>query len=278
MSKLPPREEVAPQVSEEEAFSKAARTYERWISKNAHPESKSIVAEVEGLLVRPATELLFAGLSLLSGQDFGQTKGRALALHCFAADHLLWGWFCAVIAQPRVSLTLSRGAAEASIFAVHCTTTSPEIFGEIWDSGKGTGGKVLSLLQGVPDQLEKHLRIAWKITAPLGHASPIPVMSALTSFQDADTIGRGLAVGGEYAGPMDEATLRNLGNTYGLVSAACVQALSFCFHDELKPFPRWSRQYSKLMDTLQMQVPIPKELQPHIPRLREKLRKMGIGD
>jgi len=96
-------------------------------------------------------------------------------------------------------------------------------------------------VRGVPDQLEKHLRIAWKITAPLGHASPVLVMSALTSFQDAEAIGRGLAVGGEYAGPMDEATLRNLGNTYGLVSAACVQALSFCFHDELKPFPRWSR-------------------------------------
>jgi hypothetical protein len=28
----------------------------------------------------------------------------------------------------------------------------------------------------------------------------------------------------------------------------------------------------------QMQVPIPKELQPHIPRLRQKLRKMRIGD
>lgn len=277
MSKLPPREEVASQVSEDEAFSKAARTYERWISKNAHPESKSIVAEVEELLVRPATELLFAGLSLLSGQDFAQPKSRAVALACFAADHLLWGWFCAAIIQPRISLTLSRGAAEASIFAVH-SVSSPEDFREVWGSRGGTGGAVLKRLQGVPERLKQHLRIAWVMTAPFGHASPVPVTSALTSFQDGEAIGVGLPVAGDYAGPMDGATLRNLGNLYGLVSVACVQALSFCVPDELKPYARWSSGYSELLERLQKQVPISPELQPHIPRLNERLRKLGLRD
>jgi len=277
MSKLPPREEVAPQVSEDEAFSKAARTYESWISKNAHPDSKSIVAELEELVVRPATELLFAGLSLLSGQDFAQPKNRAVALFCFAADHLLWGWFCAVIAQPRVSLTLSRGAAEASIFAVH-SVSSPEDFREVWGSRGGTGGAVLHRLQGVPDELKRHLRIAWVMTAPFGHASPIPVTSAVTSFQDGEAIGRGLPVAGDYAGPMDGAVLRDLGNTYSLVSVACVQALSFCVSAELKPYPEWARRYSDLLATMKMQVPTPRRLQPHIPRLNERLRKMGLLD
>jgi hypothetical protein len=277
MSDLPPREEVAPQVTEDEAFSKAERTYDRWISANAHPESKSIVAEMEGLLVRPATELLFAGLSVLSGQDFAQPKNRAVALACFAADHLLWGWFCAVIAQPRISLTLSRAAAEASIFAVH-GVSSPEDFRKIWGSRGGTGGAVLQRFQGVPDELKQRLRMAWVMTAPFGHASPIPVMSGLTSFQDGESIGAGLPVAGDYAGPMDAAVLHNLANLYGLVSVVCVQSLSFCVADELKPYPRWARQYSDILARLKMQVPIPPELQPHIPRLNEQLRKLGLRE
>lgn len=93
-----------------------------------------------------------------------------------------------------------------------------------------------------------------------------------------ETIGAGLTVAGEYAGPTDAATLRNLGNVYGLVSVACVEAMSFCLHEELKPYPRWSRQYSEVREALQRQVPIPEKLKPHIPRLRERLKKMGIGE
>lgn len=275
MAELPPRAEVAPVVSPAEAFARATETYERWITTNTHPESREVVAEIESLLFRPSTELLLAGLNFLSGQDFPPPMNRTVALACFAADHLLWGWFCAVICHPRVSLTLSRAAAEASIFAVY-SVSSPKEFREVWGSRKGTGGAVLPELRNIPPQLHRHLRAAWLITAPFGHASPVPVTSALTSFRDGTRTGLGLAIGGQFAGPMDAAVLHNLGNAYSLVSIASVEAMDFCLSGELEAFPAWQERFSELQERLQMRVPVPSYLEEHLPELRARLKKMGI--
>jgi hypothetical protein len=76
---------------------------------------------------------------------------------------------------------------------------------------------------------------------------------------------------------MDASVLQNLANVYSLVSITCIEALDFCLTDELRPFPRWADKYSELMKRLQMQVPIPADLEPHIPELRRRLKKLGIS-
>ncbi len=269
--KLPSREEVAPTLTEAEAFESAEKTYNQWITANAHPESKEIVRELEAVVLKPAFELHLGGLNVLSGQDFSETPRLSVALACFAADHLLWGWFSSVIAHPRVSLTLSRGAAEASIFQVF-SVHSPADFQKVWNSRQGTGGSVLRRLDSIPSELFQRLRTAWLITAPLGHASVLPVTSAFTSFQDGGQIGRGLAFAGRFGGPLDEEVLRNLCNLYTMVAVTCVEALAFSLKEELRDFRQWHEKYQVLRETLNRQVPIPSHIEENLAELRARLK------
>jgi hypothetical protein len=261
--------DVARRMSEREAFRTASRLYTDWIRRNTPPEAAAITAVGEKILFRPAMLLQLAGLNLMSGTEMPQPTGLATSFACFAVDHLLWGWFSLAIGHPRVSLTLSRAAVEAAIFQVAATHDHVR-FKKHWDSSHGTGGAVLRSLHGLPADLAWFLRSAWTLTVPLGHASRIPVTSALTTFRDGDVLRTGLTFAGQYAGPMRAEVLKQVANVFGFVAHGCVHAMRFSLRPHMRHTTEWDKKLDDLRVATTRRSHVPKRMQSHFARFREK--------
>jgi len=89
---VPPLSDVTRQFSGDEAFSHATALYKRFVSTIIPSPSAQIVANMESNVFRPATELQFAGLSLIAGKELENSILYSVSLACFAVDHLLFGW------------------------------------------------------------------------------------------------------------------------------------------------------------------------------------------
>jgi hypothetical protein len=273
---LPSREDVARPFSEAEAFKHARRLYHDLITDTIPPAASLIVADREMKIFRPACELQFAGLSMLSGRHFPKPQAVVVSLCCFTVDHLVSGWTSACSGQPRVASTLVRAAVEASIFAMAAHEDYPA-FERVWTTPKGTGGAVLRSLKRVPKSTRVLVEEAWKMVVPLGHASVVPVMSARGTFLDGAKQAIGISFAGQFAGPLDAGLLRSLVNLYCLASIVAVDAMNISLQPMFTETEQWRGLYRKLTATLEERMPIPKHLEPYMDQILEMRRRSAGG-
>lgn len=265
---LPNREAVATIWSETEAFDRATRLYEFLITARTPPGSAPIVAEAESAFFRPACELQLAGLCLLGGRDLPKPQAVILSLVCFAVDHLLWGWTAAVNAQPRVALTLSRAAVEASIFSL-AAAEDYEAFEQHW-THKATGYSALKSIKNLPPRIRTHFETLWKLVVPFGHASVASVMRPCGTFLDGNQKRVGISFAGQYAGPMDESILAGLADIYAFGAIGGAQAMRITLLPMFTDTARWEALYERLVATCETPVSVPRHLRPYVEEQKDK--------
>lgn len=259
---LPNREAVTTIWSEAEAFDRATRLYESLITARTPSASAPIVAEAEAAFFRPACELQLAGLCLLGGRDVPKPQAVVFALACFAVDHLLWGWMAAVNAQPRVALTLSRAAVEASIFSL-AAAENYDAFERDW-LRKPRATQVLKSITNLPPNVRTHFEKLWKLVVPFAHASVASVMRPCGTFLDGNEKHVGISFAGQYAGPMDASILGALADVYAFGAIGGAQAMRITLLPTFTDKTRWETLYEQLTMSCETPRPVPRHLRPYV--------------
>ena len=184
----------------------------------------------------------------------------------------------AIDGQVRVAFTLVRAAVEAAIFEV-AAATDKETFRNKWSTRDGTGGAVLRSLKGLDPRIKFLLETTWRLVVEFGHASRIPVLSAVGRARSGTDIKKTISFAGQYAGPFDAKLLHNIVNIYSIAAIACVEAMNIAVIPLVPEQRLWRSLYALLNRALDVKVEVPEHLADSVKsEWGQSLRKNLRGD